>query len=103
MLVFYLATIMLGFQVIPTDGFATDKITRTMPMPINTIIMVVIVVVIGLIVFNFVFESFKYLINIVVIIGLVVWLLYAFGIINNLPNVNGLYDKAHDAITNIKH
>ncbi len=70
-------------------------------MPVNTIVMVVIVVVIGLIVFNFLFESFRYIINIVVIIGLVVWLLYTLGYIKNVPNMNNVYDKAHDSITNI--
>ena len=67
-------------------------------MPVSTIIMVVIVVGVALLIFNFIFESFRYIINIVVIVGLVVWLLFALGMINNLPNVSNMYNNARDAI-----
>jgi len=72
-------------------------------MPLSTIIMVVIVVCIALAVFNFIFESFRYIINIVVIIGLVVWILYTLGYISNLPNANGLYDRISNSISNKRH
>jgi hypothetical protein len=69
-------------------------------MTLSAIMTVVVVVAIGLIIFNLVFESFRYIINIAVVIGLVVWILYARGMITNLPNVNQMYDKVRNSITN---
>lgn len=72
-------------------------------MPHNTIILVVVGVCVALIVFNFIFEAFRYVINIIVILALLIWVLYALGMINSLPNVSQLYDKIHNTISNIHY
>ena len=57
-------------------------------MPLTTIVLVVIVAIVVLVVFNLLFETFKVLVNILVIVGLLVWVLYATGIITSLPDLH---------------
>jgi hypothetical protein len=38
-----------------------------------------------------------------VIIALAIWVLYALGLVNNLPNMNHFFDKIGDSISNILH